>query len=53
MVREIKEGLHMRTGAFTGDSTNITLYFAIAALALIFLLFILLLKRRKDKEEDQ
>ena len=53
MVREIKEGLHMRTGAVTGDSTNITLYFAIAALALIFLLFILLLKRRKDKDEDQ
>ena len=53
MVTEIKEGLHMRTGAFTGDSTNITLYFAIAALALIILLIILLLKRRKDKEEDQ
>ncbi len=43
----------MRTGALTGDTTNLTLYFALAILAFFILLIILLLKRRKDKDEDQ
>lgn len=48
-----KGGIPMRTGALTGDTTNLTMYFVLAILAFFILLIILLLKRRKDKDEDQ
>ncbi len=42
-----------RAGAFTGDTTNLTLYLALAAIALIILLIIIFIKRRKDDEEEE
>lgn len=35
------------TGAFTGDSTNLTMYIAIAAIALVLLLIILFVRKRR------
>lgn len=35
------------TGAFTGDATNLTMYIAIAAIALVLLIIIIFLKRRQ------
>lgn len=44
-----------RSGVYTGDSTNMTMYLALAALALLLLIIIIFLRRRKkdDKEDDQ
>lgn len=35
------------TGALTGDSTNFTLYIAVAAVALVLLLVILFVRKRR------
>lgn len=40
------------TGAFTGDTTNLGMYLAIALIAFILLILIVFFKRRK-KDEDQ
>ena len=44
-----------RAGAFTGDTTNLTLYLSLAAISLILQLIIIFIKRRKkdDEEDDQ
>ena len=42
-----------RSGVSTGDTTNMTMYLALAALALLLLIIIFFLRRRKkDEEED-
>ncbi len=42
-----------RSGVYTGDTTNMTMYLALAALALLLLIIIFFLRRRKkDEEED-
>lgn len=42
------------SGVYTGDTTNMTLYLALAALALLLLIIIIFIRRRKkdDEEED-
>lgn len=35
------------SGALTGDSTNLTMYIAVGAIALILLIVILFIKRRR------
>lgn len=41
-----------RSGVYTGDTTNMTMYLALAALALLLLIIIFFLRRRKKDEED-